>query len=121
MAYQNRFQKGMAAALSAIVSSIIYISPAFAQPGRWDNGGMGRWMMGGWGMGWFGMLFMIVFWGLAIAGIIFLVRWLLHTTSGRAPSDVNTGSQAMAILEKRYACGEITRDQFESMRKDILQ
>ena len=82
---------------------------------------MGRWMMGGWGMGWFGMIFMIIFWGLIIAGLVLLIRWLIQNTSGKGQTGVRTGSNAMDILKERYARGEITRDEFESMKKDILQ
>ncbi|NQU13805.1 MAG: SHOCT domain-containing protein [Desulfobacteraceae bacterium] len=78
-------------------------------------------MMGSWGMGWFGMIFMIIFWGLIITGIVLLIRWLIQTTGSRGQSGVGTGSKAMDILEERYARGEITRDEFESMKKDLLQ
>jgi putative membrane protein len=82
---------------------------------------MGRWMMGDWGMGWFGMIFMIIFWGLIIVGLVLLIRWLIQNTSSRASSDVSTGSKAMDILKERYAKGEINRDEFESMKKDLFQ
>ena len=46
---------------------------------------------GGYGMGWFSGIFMIVVWGLVIAGIVLLVRWLAassqkHETGGAADS-----------------------------------
>jgi putative membrane protein len=96
-------------------------SPALAQPGRYSDWHMGRWMMGDWGMGWFGMIFMIIFWGLIIVGLVLLIRWLIQNTSSRASSDVSTGSKAMDILKERYAKGEINRDEFESMKKDLFQ
>ncbi len=99
----------------------ILLSPAFAQPGGYRNWHMGRWMMGDWGMGWFGMIFMLLFWVLIIVGIVFLIRWLVQNTGNRNPSGVGTGSQAMDILKERYAKGEITRDEFESMKKEILR
>ena len=77
--------------------------------------------MGGWGMGWFGMIFMIIFWGLIIVGLVLLIRWLIQNTSGKRQTGVRTGSNAMDILKERYAKGEINRDKFESMKKDILQ
>jgi putative membrane protein len=78
-------------------------------------------MMGDWGMGWFGMIFMLLFWVLVIAGIVFLVRWLVQGRGGRDRFDAGTGSQAMEILKQRYARGEISKDEFESMKKEILE
>jgi putative membrane protein len=82
-----------------------------------DMGGM----MGDWGMGWFGMIFMLLFWGIIIVGLVFLIRWLIQATGDRDRSGVSTGSNAMDILKERYARGEINRDEFESMKKDLLQ
>lgn len=99
----------------------ILLSPAFAQSGGYRNWHMGRWMMGDWGMGWFGMIFMLLFWVLIIAGIVFLIRWLVQSSGSRNRSNVGTGSQAMDILKERYAKGEISQDEFESMKKEILR
>ncbi|MBW1609114.1 MAG: SHOCT domain-containing protein [Deltaproteobacteria bacterium] len=78
-------------------------------------------MMGDWGMGWFGMIFMLLFWGLIIVGLVFLIRWLIQATGDRSHSGVSMGSTAMDILKERYAEGEINRDEFESMKKDLIQ
>ena len=121
MSYKNRLQKGLTWSLIMLVLSNIYLNPALAQSGRYSNWHMGRWMMGDWGMGWFGMIFMLLFWGLIIVGLVFLIRWLIQATGNRGHSCVNTGSNAMDILKERYARGEINRDEFESMKKDLLQ
>lgn len=97
------------------------LSPAFAQSGGYRNWHMGQGMMGNWGMGWFGMIIMLLFWVLVIAGIVVLIRWLVHSTGSRNRSNVGTGSQAMDILKERFAKGEIGRDKFESMKKEILR
>lgn len=115
--YYNRFLLGL---LTVWGLNNILLSPAFAQSGGYRNWHMGRWMMGDWGMGWFGMIFMLLFWALIIAGIVFLIRWLVQNTGSRSSSGVGTGSQAMEILKERFAKGEITRDEFESMKKEIL-
>ncbi|SHH99953.1 SHOCT domain-containing protein [Desulfofustis glycolicus] len=99
----------------------ILLSPAFAQSGGYRTGHMWGGMMGDWGMGWFGMIFMLLFWVLVIAGIVFLVRWLVQGRGGRDRFDAGTGSQAMEILKQRYARGEISKDEFESMKKEILE
>ena len=117
-----RFRKVLAGSLSILILSNFYlISSALAQQGRYSDWHMGRWMMGGWGMGWFGMIFMIVFWGLIIVGLVSLIRWLIQNTSRKGQSGVSVGPKAIDILKERYAKGEISQDEFETMKKDILQ
>jgi putative membrane protein len=71
-------------------------------PGGWG------WMLGGW-------IMMLVFWGLVIAGIIVLVRVLTNrNVSGQASLD-----NALEILRRRYAAGEITKEQFEEMKRTL--
>lgn len=61
-----------------------------------------------------GPIFMIAVWVLIIWGIISLVRHF----SGSCHSN-NKNESAADILKERYVKGEITREQFESMKKDI--
>ncbi|MGH8631256.1 MAG: SHOCT domain-containing protein [Burkholderiales bacterium] len=71
-------------------------------------------MMWDWGAGgWW--LTIILFWVLVIVGVVVLVKWL---TSG-ANLGGSPANRALDILKERYARGEITRDQFEQMRRDI--
>lgn len=63
----------------------------------------------GWGMG-FGWIFMILFWILVILGIVFLVRLV----SG-AQKNKQSPESPIDILKKRYAKGEITKDEFQKM------
>ena len=71
------------------------------------------------GMGWgwigLGMVHMLLFWILVILGIVVLVRAL----SGGGTSSRLEGPKALDILKSRYAKGEITREQFEQMKRDI--
>ena len=92
---------------------------AFAQQ-RGDYGGwcMGPGMMGGWGMGWFGMIFMLVFWVLVIVGLVFLIKWLIQTTSS-GKADGGIGLKVIDILKERYARGEISKEEFETMKQDL--
>jgi putative membrane protein len=65
------------------------------------------------------MLFMLFFWVLIIVGGVFLFRWAVE--QGR--SDRRPGSHeetALEILKKRYARGEIDREEFEAKRRDLL-
>jgi putative membrane protein len=122
MTYKNKLRKVFKWSLTILILSNLYlITPALAQQGRYSDWHMGRWMMGGWGMGWFGMIFMIIFWGLIIVGLVLLIRWLIQNTSGKGQTGVRTGSNAIDILKERYAKGEISRDEFETMKTDILQ
>jgi putative membrane protein len=75
---------------------------------------MGDWGGGwGWGMG-FGWIFMILFWALIILGIVALAKWLF-SASGSRGSD----KRPLEILKERYARGEITREQYEQLRRDL--
>ena len=72
-------------------------------------------MMWGWGYGFFGWLMMLLFWGLIIAGAMLVIRWLVDQT--RSPA---LGSEtALDVMKRRYAKGEITKEQFEAMKRDL--
>src|SRR5574337_1202611 len=78
--------------------------------------GIGPGMMGwGYGMGWFWPIMMFAFWVVVVVGIVFLVRWLVLSTRGRGASE----ESALDILKKRYARGEITKDEYGRIEKDI--
>jgi len=81
--------------------------------------GHGPGMMGwGFGMGWFGLIMMGVFWILIIVAIIFLIRWLV--VSSRAGSHGQKPEEtALEILKKRYARGEINKEEFEQKKRDL--
>jgi len=79
-------------------------------------------MMGfGMGFGLLGLLIMLLFWG----GLIFLAVWLVRTifsnnsTHNSSTTQKREGSNALEILAQRYARGEITREQYEIMKRDI--
>jgi putative membrane protein len=91
---------------------------AMAQGGRYANEGwhMGSGMMGGWGMGWFGGIFMIVFWILILVGLVFLIKWVVQSTS-RGQARGSSSNRSLEILKERYARGEIDKTEFEEKRK----
>ncbi len=84
------------------------------------RGMMGRGMMGGWGypygMGWgfmlAGMLIPLLFIVLIIVGAYL---WL---TSRKEPVE---GDKALAILDERYAKGEITKEQYLEMKANLTK
>lgn len=75
-------------------------------------------MMGGYGMmagmGWLGMLTMALLW----IGVIALVIW---GVSNLFPGQqLRTEQDALEILRRRFASGEISREEFEQARA-VLQ
>jgi putative membrane protein len=76
---------------------------------------------GGWSWGWglamgLGMLAMLAFWGALIVGVVLLVRWLLSATGNIGGRSTET---ALEILQRRYAAGEITRDEYLQLRQEL--
>ncbi len=78
-------------------------------------------MMGGFGFGagmfGIGALIMIAFWVLVIGGAVWLVVTLAHGASTGTASA--TGQTPLGILKTRYAKGEITKEQFEEMKRAL--
>jgi len=67
--------------------------------------GMGGYGMMGFGMG-FGFLAMLLIGGVLV--------WLVVSLAGASGRD-----DALAILKRRYASGEISKKQYDAMRKDV--
>ena len=70
---------------------------------------------------WFGGLMMLLFWGGLIVLGYFLVRALIRAGQGGASSGnlAPSGSRALEVLKERYARGEIAKEQYDQMRKDL--
>ena len=64
----------------------------------------------------FGFLFMFLFWGFVIYGIVVLFRQNTHHGKHTGTSEKIHG---IDILKERYAKGEINKEQFEEMKKDL--
>lgn len=77
-------------------------------------------MMWYWGTGWgwwmiFGWIWMVVLWGLIIWAVCAVVSRLTE----RHHTPLTTEPSALDILERRYASGELTHEQFEEMRQHL--
>jgi putative membrane protein len=75
----------------------------------------GNWGGYGWGMG-FGWISMILFWAL----VIFVIVYIVQSLSRRAGQSIREES-ALDILKKRYAKGEVTKEEFEQIKDDLMK
>ncbi len=71
------------------------------------------WWPWGTAMGWWMVVWMVLFWG----GIIALIVWVItkltrQNGSTRRPNPLD-------IAKERYAKGEISREEFEQIKKDL--
>ncbi|HEY9204446.1 MAG TPA: SHOCT domain-containing protein [Candidatus Methanoperedens sp.] len=73
-------------------------------------------MMDGFGsgmMGYGGWILWLLFWILLIIGLALLIRYLWQ--GGKREEE-----SALEILKKKYARGEIGKEEFEQKKKDLL-
>lgn len=121
--------RGLLIALAVLVV-VLLLAPMLG------GGMMGPGMMWGWGnvppgnvptgmSGWIwglamglGMLGMLAFWGAIIVGVALLFRALL---GGTPPQERPGHETALEMLRRRYAAGEITREQYDEMRRVLEQ
>lgn len=80
----------------------------------WSNmmGGLGS------GIGWIGIILSFIFFIIIIIGITLLIVWLVKRTTHSGIEDKG-GSKALEVLRERYAKGEITKEQYENIKKDL--
>jgi len=71
----------------------------------WHAGaGMGWWML-------FGGFLWVMFWGTVIYLVVSLVR--------RSQTDSREREDPIDVAKRRYASGQITREQYEQFRRDL--
>ena len=80
----------------------------------WHTGeGMGWWML-------WGGLMMVLFWGAIIALLVWAVQSLGRRDDGQAQSGAPPPARTpLDIAKERYARGEIGRDEFEQLKRDL--
>lgn len=84
----------------------------------WHSGeGMGWWMV-------WGGIMMVLFWGVIVALVVWLVQSATRREAGAPPpaSGTRTGAappDPLDIAKERFARGEITREQFEEIRRTL--
>ncbi len=72
-------------------------------------------MMGGWSYNPIGAIASLVTWALVLGGIALLVVWVARDAGG--VTSATRPDSAIEILKTRYARGEITKEQFDEMKK----
>jgi putative membrane protein len=67
---------------------------------------------------WIGMVLHILF----VIAVFVLIVWIVKKLlSNQKPKTVTVdSSKALEIIKERYAKGEITKEEFENLRKDLL-
>ena len=81
--------------------------------------------MHGWGFGWewmfLGSLLMLLFWGGVIAFAVWAIRALTRSERDRDGGRTFSSQEnaALEILKQRYARGEISREEYQSMRREL--
>lgn len=80
----------------------------------------------GWGAMMIGGLGMLVFWGLVVGLVIWGIRSFTGTDDNSrlpvnyaGPQAGGTRPTPLEILQGRYASGEISREEYESIRHDL--
>ncbi len=71
----------------------------------WDYGAGLWWAFGG--------IFMILFW----VGLVILISWIVMKIVKGSSSE--SKSDALDIVKERYAKGEISKEEFEQIKKDL--
>ena len=77
-------------------------------------------MWGSWGIGM--MLMMFLFWAALIAALVFFIHWLVTADNrGHQAGAGHRAESVLDILQKRYARGEISKEEFKDMRKALQE
>ncbi len=101
-----------------IVAIVIVLPLVFGAASGWQGGGwgmMGPGMMSGFGWMWL----MPVLWILLLGLIIWAVAAGVRGQSESRGSDSSKADSALEVLKKRYARGEINKEEYEEKKKDL--
>ena len=71
-------------------------------------------MMDGYGMSYGNGILGLIFWILVIIGSVLLIKYLWESSGAKRDQE-----SALEILKKRYARGEISKEEFEEKKKDL--
>jgi putative membrane protein len=103
--------------LQKIVAWCVIMMPFIPGYVMAQGGGGENWHRSPWMMGWFGPFGMLLFWTVLIVAIVLILRGVI---GGRKDAHRDTPLEtALDLLKKRYASGEITKDEFDAIKKDL--
>lgn len=91
----------------------VFIGPAtaFARGGDdWHMGGWGHMMDFGYGGAFMWFIFLVL--------IGFVIYFIVQGTKAKSPESP-AGETPLDIIKKRYARGEITKEEFDDVKKDL--
>jgi len=100
-----------------IVVVLIILPLVFGLISGWQYGGwgmMGPGMMGGFGT----MFFMPILWIVVVGLIVWAVVTAIRRP-GESDSSTRSAESALEILKRRYARGEIDKEEYEAKKKDL--
>lgn len=85
---------------------------------RWFNGYQGY---PGYGMmgnfSWLGLFVCLLVFVLVVLGIVYIVRGLLNRN--HTSFKTNSNSRSLEILNERFAKGEISKEEYDRIKKDL--
>jgi putative membrane protein len=116
--------------MNRTLSSIIGIGAVLAlvAGAAWmfQNGGLGGWFCSGYGTGGYGMIGrgmggggMIFFWVIVLIGIALLIGSLTGGSGLRRRNASDDSPDALEILKRRYARGEIEKAEYLALRQGL--
>ncbi len=112
--------KGLKTALiigGIVIGIIVILSIVPGLFGGWQGYGgmMGPGMMGGYGT----MFLMPILWIVVIGLIVWAVTAAVRR-SGDSETTYRAGDSALEVLKRRYARGEINKQEYEERKKDLI-
>ena len=104
-----------------VVGVLIILSVIPGLFGGWQNYGYGYGMMGPGFMGGYGTMFLMPIIGIVVVGLIVWAVVAAVQRPGGHDSSSHSSDSALEVLRRRYARGEINKEEFEQKRKDLEQ
>ncbi len=75
-------------------------------------------MMYGYGVPWIGGMVMMIFWVLVLVAVVWGVAYFARK-AGQSNPAVRHDESPLDVLKRRYAAGEVNKEQFEEMKRDL--